>query len=91
MKRKDYWISVLTMFALTFFLGFIGGMVIRLDEWLDQYVLLVQLGAIIWMWYIGAARMKDTGHSQWWAIFAPSVLGMIVIGCLASKEHSNDL
>jgi uncharacterized membrane protein YhaH (DUF805 family) len=90
MKRKDYWISILIMWAVMFAIGFISAWIAYPDEPIEIMVV-AQLGAMVWLWIIGAARMQDAGHSAWWAIFAPTLLGMIVIGCLASKENGNDL
>ena len=51
----------------------------------------LNLCAIVYMWVIGAMRMDDTKHSNAWAIFAPSLIGTIIIGCLKSAPKTEEL
>jgi uncharacterized membrane protein YhaH (DUF805 family) len=83
--------NVLGMYVALLVVGFIAGMVSYPHDPSDGFYVIVQLASVGWLWYIGLQRMRDTGYSEWWAIFTPFIIGMIVIGCLASKENSNDL
>lgn len=86
MKRKDYWMYVGLMFLGVFTLSFLGGVAGAPDGW----YLLIQFASLIYMWVIGSDRMDDTNHSNAWALFAPTLIGMIIIGCLKSKEAVNE-
>ena len=77
MNRPTYWLWVAAIFATSFIIGF---------TFPYNDLSLFNYAAVIAMWIIGAQRMGDTEHSQWWAIFAPFLIGTIVIGCLPSKE-----
>jgi len=83
MCRSDYWVRVVTLMVITFFAGFLGGYA----NFPENYFLAIKLASIIYMWVIGSDRMADSGHSQAWAIFAPFVIGTIVIGCLPTKKE----
>ena len=76
MNRPEYWKAVLITLAIIFALSYVVPA--------DTISVLEFLGMVAF-WIFGAARMDDTKHSQAWAIFAPFLIGTIVIGCLPSK------
>ena len=76
MNRSKYWVAILTTLVVIFLFSYVTPA--------DSLGALEGMG-IIAFWIFGAMRMDDTKHSQAWAIFAPLIIGAIVIGCLPSK------
>ena len=82
MNRPTYWAWVAGLLATAFLVGF---------AFPYEDLRWFEVSAMVAMWIIGARRMDDTKHSQAWAIFAPFLLGTIIIGCLPSKENSHEI
>ena len=85
MNRSEYWLRVILMFVALFVGGFFIGIVNNglIPEPLGS---LITIGSAIFMWVIGYMRCQDAGIHGAWAIFAPVLIGMIVLGCIRSKE-----
>jgi len=82
MNRPTYWAWVAGLLATAFIIGF---------TFPHSDLTWVNGVSLIAMWIIGAQRMDDTKYSQWWGIFAPFLLGTIIIGCLPSKESNHEI
>ena len=91
MTRKKYWISTAILLGSIFVIAFIAETAAGYRGIDDGLVTFLNGAGLIGMWIIGAARMDDTRHSQAWAIFAPFVLGLIIIGCLRSATPEERL
>jgi len=83
MNRSTYWAYTGVMLIFMFCVGFFSPPNANL-------VMFDTLG-IVYMWIVGAMRMNDTKHSQAWAIFAPFLIGTIVIGCLKSAPKTEEV
>ena len=86
MNRPTYWAYAIGGFVAFFAVGSM------LPHNIDESTLgFFEFAGLVYYWVIGAKRMDDTKHSQAWAIFTPMLIGMIVIGCLKSKEKPDVL
>ncbi len=68
------------IFTAGFFIGMFNNGVIP-----EDVNTVIVGGSAIYMWFIGYERCQDAGIHGGWALFAPILLGMIVLGCFGSK------
>lgn len=90
MSRANYWWCMLLLFVLIAMIGVsIGASDARPYE-VREMLTWVKVGGWIYLWSLGYTRLRDSGRKHTWlAIFAPTLIGMIWIGCLKDKENRN--
>ncbi len=79
MDRPTYWGTMIVSLLVCFMIGYMNPYNAELITGADGVW-------IIFAWVIGYQRIKDAGHHGAWAIFTPFLIGMVIIGCLRSKE-----
>ena len=82
MTRLNYWWFVFAMFLTSFIIGYQTAY----HEDSDEIITMLNGAGALYMWVVGAMRLRESNRSAWPAFFAPTLIGLIWIGCLADKE-----
>ena len=83
MKQSTYWVVTLALFFGAVVLGFVGVSAGSFAVYNAFY--------IVAMWIAGYQRLEyrgTKGAHKLWAIFTPTVLGWIWIGCVKDKHDA---
>ena len=85
MNRSEYWLRVILLFVGLFVAGFFIG-VVNNGTIPDSLYALIQMGVVIFMWWLGYERCQDAGIHGGWAVFAPILIGTVILGCIRSSS-----